>query len=712
VSDNALAEFLIGHSINITFPADFWPRDRGRWSGEAFNIGYDKRNFGERKCLRVLLTSGPKSKRFGEHAIIPISHVADPARPKATDVSIRRALREHFPHAVLCKELTISREGRTAGNGTPTVVNKPHTRQRARQEGLAAAAAESPHVTPKQSTSAKLLHSPEKCKLPALYTFAACTMLQSQQYEHNYNCDFEPVEPKNEREAREGQFASNWMTAEEIELKTIWKMGTFEITDLPPGVIPLPSRFTYRIKRDKLGAIAKLKARLVARGDMQTEDEYSTTFAPTSRFTAIRTIIALATQENLSLKHWDITGAFMTADIDTEIYMDLPPGYHLPPGKTIRLLKSLYGLRQSPGLFHDTLEQWLREYGFKAIDDDGTIFKLTLGRESILLSLFVDDGLCATNSQSLYEDFLKDLKGKFELSDQGDLSWYLGVNISHNLSRGVTTLNQTQFINTMLKRFNMEGCNPITTPAEPNSHLLKSDQPTVPNKALTRDYQRLVGGLMYLSSFTRPDISYSINQCAKFMANPGATHIAAAKRILRYLAGTRHLGLTYLRSQDPGTANVITAYADSDHAGDPDSRRSVTGYLLLLNGAAVSWQSVRQQVVALSSAEAEYYAASVAGTDITYLRRLMEELGYAQTRPTTVYEDNMACIFMSNSSGAYHKVRHIDTRVYHLRDLCKNQTMELVKVESVRQAADSLTKGTPRALFDYHRAVMLGSAPQ
>jgi len=323
----------------------------------------------------------------------------------------------------------------------------------------------------------------------------------------------------------------------------------------------------------------------------------------------------------------------------------------------------------------------------------------------------VDDGLCATNSHTLYEDFLRDLRGKFDLSDQGDLSWYLGVNIDHNLAKGVTTLHQTQFIDTMLKRFNMDGCNPITTPSEPNSHLLKSDQPAIQDKALTRDYQRLVGGLMYLSSFTRPDISYTVNQCAKFMVNPGPAHVNDAKRILRYLAGTRHLGLTYRRSQDPGSANRIIAYADSDHAGDPDSRRSVTGYLLLLNGAAVSWQSVRQQVVALSSAEAEYYTASVAGTDITYLRRLMEELGYAQDRPTTVYEDNMACIFMSKSSGAYHKVRHIDTRVYHLRDLCKGETMELVKVESARQAADSLTKGTQRALFEDHRAVMLGSAP-
>eukprot|EP00961_Rhodomonas_salina_P008049 109247-Rhodomonas_salina.2 len=361
-------------------------------------------------------------------------------------------------------------------------------------------------------------------------------------------------------------------------------MGTFEIVDLPPGVIPLPSRFTYKIKRDRNGAIAKLKARLVARGDMQTEDEFSTTFAPTSRFTAICTIISIGTQERMLLKHWDITGAFMTADIDTEIYMDLPPGYNLPAGKTIRLRKSLYGLRQSPGLFHDSLEAWLLDYGFKPINEDGTIFKLTRCKESIILSLFVDDGLCATNSESLYQYFLRDLRNKYDLSNQGDLSFYLGVAIDHNVSHCITTLSQEQFVQTMLERFNMVGCKPVSTPAEPGTHLTKEDQPPSPDKGVLRDYQRLIGGLMYLSCFTRPDISHAVNQCAKFMSNPCPSHVIAAKRILHYLAGTKHLKLTYSLSENQLTGNRLTAYADSDHAGDPDTHRSVTGYALLLNG--------------------------------------------------------------------------------------------------------------------------------
>lgn len=213
---------------------------------------------------------------------------------------------------------------------------------------------------------------------------------------------------------------------------------------------------------------------------------------------------------------------------------------------------------------------------------------------------------------------------------------------------------------------------------------------------------------MWVSTLTRPDVTYAVNQCAKFMANPGLAHIHAAKRILRYLKGTKHLKLTY-RRQQASTANTLEAFADADHAGDPNTRRSVTGYVIKLNGAVVSWQSVRQHVTALSTAEVEYYSASVAGVDITYHRRLMEEMGHEQLAPTVTWEDNVACIYMSRTSVMYHKARHIDTRVYRLREMCKDCTMRLEKITTQEQTADVMTKGLPKAVFVKHRNAMLGA---
>ena len=217
----------------------------------------------------------------------------------------------------------------------------------------------------------------------------------------------------------------------------------------------------------------------------------------------------------------------------------------------------------------------------------------------------------------------------------------------------------------MIERFMMDDAHPAPTPYESGTRLSKLQSPDKPDHQVVKSYQQLVGALMWTATLTRPDIAYAVNQCARFMANPGPVHVAAAKRILRYLKGTKGMKLTYSRSESGG--NVLTAYADADHAGDPDTRRSVTGMIIMMNGGAISWQSARQHVTALSTAEAEYYAASVAGVEITYMRRILEEMGYSQHGPTVTYEDNMACIYMSRTSVMYHKARHIDTRVYRLR---------------------------------------------
>eukprot|EP00961_Rhodomonas_salina_P235288 3180229-Rhodomonas_salina.2 len=253
----------------------------------------------------------------------------------------------------------------------------------------------------------------------------------------------------------------------------------------------------------------------------------------------------------------------------------------------------------------------------------------------------------------------------------------------------------------------MTDAHPVPTPSEQGVRLVKAQSPQTPDPEATKKYQQMVGCLMYAAVLTRPDIAFSVNQCSRFQR---PEHVAAAKRILRYLKGSKHLKLTY-RRQPEASANVLVCYADSDHAGDPDTRRSVTGYVVMLNGAAVSWQSTRQQVTALSTAEAEYYAASVAGTDVTYMLRIMDDLGYKQEQLTVLWEDNMTCIYMSQTSVMYHKSCHIDTRVYQPCELCKDRVMVLEKVASADQVADSLTKSMPKPAFEKHCALMLGLLP-
>ena len=244
----------------------------------------------------------------------------------------------------------------------------------------------------------------------------------------------------------------------------------------------------------------------------------------------------------------------------------------------------------------------------------------------------------------------------------------------------------------------------------PNSRLVLFDCPEIGkgDKKLIREYQQLIGALLYLAAWTRPNKAFVVNQAAKFMSNPGPSHMIAAKRILCYLKGTSGMGIIYTR-RDDGKVILIWGFADADHAGDPDTRRSVTGYVMMMNGSAISWASTRQAIVTLSSSEAELYVASNSGCDAAYLRGLMDDLGSPQQIPTPVFEDNWACIYLSKNSIMYHKSKHIDTRVYHLRDLCPSGILQLLKVSTGEQVADTLTKALPEPAFKKHSEVMLGN---
>ena len=728
-SDEHLANFLIGHSVKLRLPKDFYPEDGGHYWGEAIDTVTDaatKRTYKNQTVLAITLCEGPKPvQKDGEHEQV---HIPMSKFVRGVDISVRRVIKEQFPNAKQCTDLTIPTISSSSAKDAEAkkIVHDTRSRRRAvrlneankalfsgpaarSDQGLTQNLANKIGLKPANLAS-KIGLKP-KSLLAGLFCLKASLMLDQSQSEHDFRSVFLPAEPKSQRDARLRPDAEEWICSEWKEIKTVWDMGTFEVCECPEGVVPLPMMFCYKLKSkpSPCGTFEELtrKARIVVRGDLQTSAEYSTTFAPTARFTAIRTVLSIAAQENLKLKSWDIQGAFCSSEIDNDnIFVSLPPGYSLPHGKVLRLKKSLYGLRQSPGLFHDSLEQWLTDYGFRAIDPEGTLFRLDRPDGYIILSLFVDDGLCAFSSDSVYAKFLEDLSKKYKLSDQGDLHYYLGANIKQDLKQGTVKITQSTYINTLLDRFQMADVNAVDTPMITHQHLTKEDCPDVPDKQAVKHYQQLVGGLLYCSNFSRVDIAHAVNQCAKFMTNCGPSHIAAAKRILAYLKTTKDMGLTFRRSNSKG--NTLSGYADADHAGDPDGRRSVTGYALLLNGAAITWQSVRQHVVSLSSAEAEYYAASTAGTDVQYCRRLLAELGFAQSEPTQIGEDNMACIYMSTSSAMYNRVKHIDIRVYHLRSLCQEGVLKLYKVASQFQVADSLTKSTPFQLFRAHRSVLLG----
>jgi len=276
----------------------------------------------------------------------------------------------------------------------------------------------------------------------------------------------------------------------------------------------------------------------------------------------------------------------------TTVHLNLPGKHRLPKGKVLQCRRLIYGLKQDAHGWNQMFVKWLLDYGFVNVNNDGVTFvkNVKKGDESvskILLSIYVDDGLAACNDKVMYKEFIATMSKDFDLSDSGELKWFLGGKVKQDRENGMVRLSQEQYCNDVLKRFQMDDCTPVDTPCEANLHLAASDSPPLDkrNAEVVRNYQQLIRACMYLTCFTRGDCSFAVNQRARFMSNPGPTHISAAKRILRYLAGTRSLGITYRRGAvDPSllsvgvrtAPNLLSASADADHAG-ADDRRSVSG---------------------------------------------------------------------------------------------------------------------------------------
>jgi hypothetical protein len=237
----------------------------------------------------------------------------------------------------------------------------------------------------------------------------------------------------------------------------------------------------------------------------------------------------------------------------------------------------------------------------------------------------------------------------------------------------------------------MKDCNPVSTPAECGTKLHKDLDGQKVDSTL---YKQIVGSLMYLTT-TRPDIMYSVSLISRYMENPTELHLLAAKRILRYLQGTRNLGIYYTK----GEKSDLIGFTDSDYAGDQDDRKSTSGYVFMLGNGAVSWSSKKQPIVTLSTTEAEFVAATTCVCQAIWLRKILEELQFKQIGCTTIFCDNSSTIKLSKNPVLHGRSKHIDVKFYFLRDLCKDGTIDLVYCKSEDQIADIFTKALKRELF-------------
>lgn len=411
------------------------------------------------------------------------------------------------------------------------------------------------------------------------------------------------------------------------------------------------------------------------------------------RYESVRTLLAMAALQNFEIGQFDIKTAFLNGELDEELYMRLPEGA-AKEDTVVKLEKSLYGLKQSPRQWNKRFHEFLMRFKFKASNADRCVYSGFIDGETVLLALYVDDGLMLAKNRATIDMVLKVLMSEFEVTI-GNGAYFLGVEIKRDSSAGTITISQEQYIKRILEKFGMTDSKPMSTPAEANKHLkyLSEDQVDASMKEVP--YQQAVGSLMFAACVSRPDIMFAVANVCKFLTNPSTEHWKAVKRILRYLKGTSNQGITYRFN---GNKQLI-GYCDADYANDEETRKSTTGLAMVLAGGPIVWASRRQSVVAQSTTEAEYIAAADATKEILWLRQLMKSVDAEQKNTTMLRVDNQGAIKLIRNPELHRPTKHIDVRYHLIRDHVEKKNIDVEYVPSKEQLADIFTKGLPKEIF-------------
>ncbi|XP_071729206.1 uncharacterized mitochondrial protein AtMg00810-like [Rutidosis leptorrhynchoides] len=371
--------------------------------------------------------------------------------------------------------------------------------------------------------------------------------------------------------------------------------------------------------------------------------------------------------------------------------MHQPPGFRDPrfPDHVCLLQKSLYGLKQAPRAWFQRFAGYAQRIGFHQSRCDTSLLIYRQGSETAYQLLYVYDIILTASSTGLLQQIISALHKKFSMTDLGLLNYFLGIHTTRTTSG--MFLSQKQYATEIIEWASMPTCHPCRTPVEPGAKLTSHDPP-VKDPPL---YRSLAGALQYLT-FTRPEISYAVQQICLFMHDPREQHLHALKQIIRYIQGTTDLGLQ-LYASSPTT---LVAYSDADWVGCPTTRRSTSDYCVFLGNNLLSWSSKRQHTPSRSSAEAEYRRVANAVAETCWIRNLLREMHCPLTSATLVYCDNVSSVYLSTNPVQHQRTKHIEIDIHFVRDLVAQGQVRVLHVPSRCQFADIFTKGLPFALFD------------
>ncbi|CAI7882383.1 unnamed protein product, partial [Closterium sp. NIES-53] len=389
------------------------------------------------------------------------------------------------------------------------------------------------------------------------------------------------------------------------------------------------------------------------------------TFSPTPKMTTLRVLLHVAAQRDYELHSLDFSTAFLQGSLHEEIWLRRPPGF---TGTTLAAL------------------------GFAPSTADPSLFLRTdTSLPPFYILMYVDDLVFATADTAGLTHVKSELQKRHTCTDLGELRCYLGLHITRDRAQRTITLTQSHMVRQVLQHFDFTYSSPQATPLSTRHSLsaLPSDESVEPSGP----YPELVGCLMYLMTCTRPDLAYPLSILARYVAHGRhqPKHMAAAKRLLRYLCSTSGLGLV-LGGRRPV---VLTGHADASWADVQATQRSSQGYTFSLGSGSVSWRSTCSSSVLGSSCEAEIYAGAMAAQELRWLTYLLTDLGEPPRSPPVLYVDNKAMLALCREHRLEHRTKHIALRYFLARELQQRGQLRLAYVASEANTADIFTKALP-----------------
>ncbi|WVZ24581.1 hypothetical protein V8G54_003125 [Vigna mungo] len=456
------------------------------------------------------------------------------------------------------------------------------------------------------------------------------------------------------------------------------KSDLYDLVELPKERRALQNKWVFKLKNEENNPSPRYKARIVVKGCNQKKGiDFEEIFSPVVKMTSIRAILGLAAKLDLEIEQLDVKTTFLHGDLEEEIYMKQLEGFE-EPGKehlVCRLKKSLYGLKQAPRQWYKKFDSFMIQHNFKKTFADHCVcVKHYENGEFIILLLYVDDMLIVGKNKIKITALKNALSKSFAMKDLGAVKKILGMKISRDCSRRMLWVSQEDYIEKILKWFNMHNAKSARAPIVGHFKLSKSQCPKNEEEKEEMSkvpYSSAVGSLMYAMVCTRPDIGYAVGVVSRFLSNPGKEHLEAVKWILRYLRGSAKRSLCF----GNGDLNLI-GYSDSDMAGDVDSRKG-----------AVSWQSKLQKCVTLSTVEAEYVAVTEASKEMLWMKNFLNDY--------VVNCDNQSTIHLTKNPMFHSRSKHIEVRYHWIREVMDEKKLKIEKIHTDLNWSDMMTKSVP-----------------